>query len=853
MTQEVRQISQRMSLRKPQIEALETFAKAIDFLPMRLEKDLDQILNSLRAQFPQVSGFEREFPNLCFALATGVGKTRLLGAMITYLSRVHGIRDFLILAPNNTILEKLVREFSNPNDSKYVFRGIAEFATQTPKIITSKNYDEGYGVRNKWSKMWDFFKGDEVHINIFSIAMIHANDRRMKDPREMIEGGLSYFEYLVKLEKLVVFMDEAHRYRAKSASEAINDLNAILGVELTATPQIEASGRFKNIIYEYPLSSALKDGFVKEPWVAGRENYQPEQYSDEALERLKLEDGVRIHESTKIHLQNYAYLKGKSIIKPFILVITENMAHANRIETFIKGDDFFEGKYAQKVRVVHSSVKADDEERMVKDLLEIESHHNPIEIVIHVNMLKEGWDVQNLYTIIPLRAANSKTLIEQSLGRGLRLPFGERTGVLEVDRLTIVSHDRFDEIVKEANRPDSLIKAGILIGRDLPLNGFRNIEVKPVVLEEMKFLNDSDRLIVEKAFEVHAESGDKAKTLSAIEEQFGRAAKETAKIAMDRHEAFTIRIPRIHIEPVEVKPGRYLRFKLNLNTISPQPISEAIIEQNLQDGTRRKIDAGVAGLIEGPLENYIASALLDYPDIAEANENIEILLDIAGQLLNHLRSYLPSEEAVQNVLRNHQTALFEYIHTQMQAHFDPPEHKLSSKLGKDFSFLKPFNHIISNDLELMHFNSDIQNRSRISEYLFNGFKKSLYSAVRFDSDSERSFVQILEQDHDVLKWVRPPRDSLRLFYHRDRRYEPDFIVETSDSLFLCEIKSRAELDDPIVLQKSEVAIYWCELATNHAKEHNVKPWKYLLIPHNEVRLTTSFQGLVERFTLQGVK
>src|SRR2546425_13224498 len=73
-------------------------------------------------------------------------------------------------------------------------------------------------------------------------------------------------------------------------------------------------------------------------------------------------------------------------------------------------------------------------------------------------MLNEGWDVTNLYTIIPLRAANARILIEQSIGGGLRLPYGKRTGVSVVDRLSIVAHDRFQEIIDEANRPDSAIR-----------------------------------------------------------------------------------------------------------------------------------------------------------------------------------------------------------------------------------------------------------------------------------------------------------------------------------------------------------------------------------------------------------
>lgn len=65
-------------------------------------------------------------------------------------------------------------------------------------------------------------------------------------------------------------------------------------------------------------------------------------------------------------------------------------------------------------------------------------------------MLKEGWDVTNLYTIVPLRTAASLTLREQTIGRGLRLPYGKRTGNDKVDKLTIVSHDKFQQIIEEA-------------------------------------------------------------------------------------------------------------------------------------------------------------------------------------------------------------------------------------------------------------------------------------------------------------------------------------------------------------------------------------------------------------------
>ena len=180
--------------------------------------------------------------------------------------------------------------------------------------------------------------------------------------------------------------------------------------------------------------------------------------SSEEIERLKLEDGVRLHESVKVDLETYARETGNPIVKPFVLVIARDTTHAGQLMQLIQSDAFFEGRYKQKVIQVDSSKTGAEEDEMVERLLKVEHTEEPTEIVIHVNMLKEGWDVTNLYTIVPLRAANARTLIEQSIGRGLRLPYGKRTGVTPVDRLNIIAHDKFQEIVDEANKPDSAIR-----------------------------------------------------------------------------------------------------------------------------------------------------------------------------------------------------------------------------------------------------------------------------------------------------------------------------------------------------------------------------------------------------------
>lgn len=855
MNRIAQQIARGMDLRKPQIEALSVLAKAVESLPMESEANALEVLKQLQREFPQVADFERDFPNLCFTLATGVGKTRLMGAMIAYLASEKQVRDFFIVAPNHTILEKLVREFSDPNDPKYVFRGVGQF-NAPPKIITSENFDEGYGVRSDWASEPELFGAEDVHIYLFNISMFNSRERRIKTPRETIVGGMSYFEYLSKLKKLVVFMDEAHRYRAENSSQAIGDLKPILGIELTATPQVEMGNRtvlFKNVIYGYSLAQALDDGYVKEPWVAGRENFKSVELDEEMLERLKLEDGIRIHEATKIHLKNYCHNSERRPIKPFILVIASSIKHANELEALMKSEAFFEGRYRDKIRVVHSGSKPEEEERAVRDLLEIESITNPIEVVIHVNKLREGWDVVNLYTIVPLRAANSKTLIEQSLGRGLRLPFGQRTGKTEVDRLTIVSHDRFDEIVSEAKRSNSLIRQSYQFGTsDLPENGFETVAAEPKFMEEMNGYGKASQLVAQKTVELMEKTGEKSSERLAgmVAPALGEPEETIKPLVEDilkRYEALSIRIPRITVMPEVIRPGKYRPFRLDVQQISLQHSSSGIIMKNLSTGEMETIMAARTAFMKESSEDFLAGLLLNDDSVSETEENAEAAIDLARQMVDHLHSYLGSEENVQAVIAANGAMLAEYILAQMKEHYEPPVEKFSSTVGRDFTFLKSVYHTQTKGSDILRFDEPPDQLSLISKALFKGFSKSTYPIVQFDSNSERLFACVLEQDSSVLKWVKTPAKSLTLYYQRNLRYEPDFIVETASGFFLCEVKSSAELQDPIVLQKKEAAVHWCEEATIHAQRHETKPWVYCLIPHSEVSLTTTFASLATRF------
>jgi len=455
MNPKVNAIAGRLSLRPPQRRSLEILDRITEIVPPRKGADVAAALEVIRSEFPGVTDFEREFPSLCFALATGVGKTRLMGAFVSYLHLAHGMNNFFVMAPNLTIYNKLIADFTS-NTSKYVFQGIAEFATDPPEIITGEDYEAKAGTL--------FDQLLRCKVNIFNISKINSEVRGGKSPRikrlsEFI--GQSYFEYLAGLTDLVLIMDESHRYRASAGVRAINELKPVLGLELTATPFVETSRGplpFRNVVLDYPLGRAMADGFVKEPAVVTRKNFNPAGMTADAIEEMKLQDGVRLHEHVKVELETYAREAGTFIVKPFVLVIARDTTHARQLVDLIQSDSFFDGRYKEKVIQVDSSKTGAEEDEMVERLLKVEHADEPTEIVIHVNMLKEGWDVTNLYTIVPLRAANARTLIEQSIGRGLRLPYGRRTGVTTVDRLNIVAHDKFQEIVDEAKKPDSPIR-----------------------------------------------------------------------------------------------------------------------------------------------------------------------------------------------------------------------------------------------------------------------------------------------------------------------------------------------------------------------------------------------------------
>jgi type III restriction enzyme len=890
MNRHVNAISGRLSLRKPQRDSLEILHRITELAPPSKSIDREAALAAIRAEFPTVTDFEREFASLCFALATGVGKTRLMGAFIAYLHLEHGINNFFVMAPNLTIYNKLIADFT-PNTPKYVFKGISEFATEAPEIITGDDYEAKAGTL--------FDQLMRCKINIFNISKINSEVRGGKAPRikrlsEYI--GESYFEYLAGLPDLVLIMDESHRYRASAGVKAINELKPVLGLELTATPFVESPKGaipFKNVILDYPLGKAMEDGFVKEPAVVTRKNFDPKGMSAAAIEEMKLMDGVRMHEQTKVLLETYAREADVKIVKPFVLVIARDTTHAKQLLDMIQSDEFFDGRYKDKVIQVDSSKTGAEEEKMIADLLTVEHNEDPTEIVIHVNMLKEGWDVTNLYTIVPLRAANARILIEQSIGRGLRLPYGKRVGVPAVDRLSIIAHDKFQEIVDDARKPDSTIKKLQLIEldgeditqRSLTIVSQSNIASKLGIKPNQTTANThlaggdispifetpAEQRVAKLAYEVIKRLEAKPKevpTMQALEspEIQSSIVQEVASIYQPQQgelDGITeqpniaeivskttslvvkemIPIPRILVVPQGEVRSWFEPFELDLKSLRYPAPSKDLWAHNLHTDQGEAVTVSGDGYREPRMENHVVGGLIDFNDISY-DANADLLYDLAAQTVKHFQSYLPDEEVWQ-VLHHHQKDIAHLIYGQMQQHYREEASGYEDKISKGFTELKPSAFTVNYRQNSLDYRNSPADKSNMAKYLFGGFSKCFYAVQKFHSESERMLSVILERES--LKWFKPAKGQFQIFYKSGldhAEYQPDFVVETENAIYMLEPKSKKDLEEPLVIAKKEAAEKWCARATDHNSKHGGKPWEYALISHDKIAQNMTIEGLV---------
>lgn len=890
-------IKLRLSLREPLQEALDIVAQlsgdlSLNKVPDKEEEALVFIKNELekvKNSFTTCTSFQRDFPSVAFSIATGVGKTRLMGACIAYLYLQKGIKNFFILAPNLTIYDKLIEDFGNPAYHKYVFNGISEFVHNRPVIITGDNYNQ----------QGNLFKEGEIRINIFNISKFNSDNKGQKKDGVSLAPkikrlseylGQSYWEYLSGIQDLVILMDEAHRYHADASKNAINELKPILGLELTATPFDEKQKPFQNVVYEYSLAQALAEGkYVKNPAIATRKNFKRGDLSEKEIEIIKLEDAISVHQDTKTELELYSKNNGVKLVKPFILVVCKDINHAREVYDLINSSDFYEGDYKGKVLQIDSSTKK--EEEIEKQFLSLESSDNDIEIVIHVNMLKEGWDVTNLYTIVPLRAANAAILIEQTIGRGLRLPFdGKRTGVDSIDKLTVIAHDNFEAVLAAAKDPNSVLnkmnfieipeenlgtKTEVVTSKpvfELKLES-EQVEVNKIENKEnqqkaqntldakkaiINSLPDFNTLPEVRRVEDLNKEEVKRKVIRQIEKKLNegqqnifaldilKEAEETYEKIVASYKENIIEIPRMDLVLGEVT-ATFNHFDLDTTNFNYQALEQEIIRMGLLDKSVETIKAKSSGSYGNPVKMIIAE-LIDYPEI-DYDDNADLLYHLATQAFNAIKENIDKEENILQAIFQFKSAIADKIYLQMKANFSLSTPEYVAPRVYPFTKIEQWNFSALVNAGYKDYRDIVTPTIMVPKYVFRGFEKACHFEYKFDSKTEQDLAFVLENDNKVIKWLRPANNQFRIYWdNNSKRYEPDFIIETEDTIYMVEPKSSANINDADVLAKKEAAIKYCKYATEFTSQNSGKQWKYLLVPHTEISRTINFDLLIARFS-----
>lgn len=863
-------ISGSLSLRKPQEQSLLILEEVLNNIIFTKSSNYEENLSIIRRLYPTVSDFERDFMSLTFAIATGVGKTRLMGAFIAYLYTNYNIKNYFIVAPNITIFDKLKKDLGQPENPKYVFKGLGCFSTP-PQVIT----DDDYKTRNI-----NLF-GSDVSLYIFNIDKFNSESSGMRKLNEVL--GESFYSRLSALDDLVLIMDESHHYRAERGSISLNELNPLLGLELTATPIVQNGSKeikFKNVVYEYPLSKAIQDGYTRTPYALTRSNVQFYNFGEEEIDKMMLNDAIKNHENIKKKLEAYAFNNNERLVKPFVLVVCKDTDHANWVENYIKSEEFVKGSYINKTVIVHSKQKGSESEANLRFLLEVENSDNPIEIVIHVNKLKEGWDVNNLYTIVPLRTAASKVLREQMVGRGLRLPYGKRVGDDMIDSVVLTAHDKFDDILLEAQRGDSIFKAGNVIkaeeiedsktietqvainfdehevletayrttclektsGNDKAILNVLDTIKKELQEPSVSFKTEKDKQqfnnkIIEKLYD----DKDFGEVYKVNEDPFSHWISVQSEVIYNQIKERYIPIPRVIIKDNGVDEYKFLDFDLDISHFNHVPISNDMILQRLDTLSKQII-------IEGDHIDFdsvnphkeILSSLRAKPEV-DYEECSQLLFKLINSAVNHYKSKY-GENGMKNIVMMNRKSISDLIYKQMMDHF----YYDNGSLIEEVISVSPTNR------QQKHNYDTVKNlfegfKGNIKAILFNGIKKGVFDSVKFDSEPELKLARILERDDFVKNWLRPAKYEFNITYNRGKQYEPDFVVETVDHIYLVEVKGEHMLNDLDVLVKKDRAIRFCEVVSNWNTLNNYKPWGYLFIPASEIYENITFAQLTNRF------
>lgn len=788
-------------------------------------------------------------------LATGVGKTYLMAAFIEYL-RHQGAYNVLIVTPGKTVQRKTIQNFRAGSD-RYI-RG----AEGVSIVVTPQDY-------SGWNTDAVPFDQFSNYIFLFNIQQLIAPrdvdgataDGKVASQQRKIrrfdENSGVLFDYLKGLDDLVIIADESHLYgnSAKAFNAALKELSPAVTVGLTASPS-----KSDNIIYSYPLYRAIEDKFVKRPVIA----YRKEGYEDtRESEEQQLHDALKVREVKQRYYDLYAQQQNCKPLKAVAFIVCSDVEHASQVATLLRSPAYLDNQDA----VLQVDNKHEDEQTQ-RLLEELDKPHSPVLAVVSVNKLKEGWDVKNIAVVVALRAMASEVLTQQTMGRGLRLPFGKYTGYAHIDQLDIISHQSFQNLLNSE---------GILqqFGLEEAAPGGNveefNRKIQNNIEASIDYDNNEDVIISEK--KSHDSSAHYWGVPDNNELDLFNASENTVEVrnidslihAVDNSKisqtAISVETIRNNFPDVSYYfPAMRIEIqtlKVFLRDLHNEEIKNAarritdsgeyLVREEIRialDKNKSKLKAQSAESVEvdstfidaNSVTKLLINSVLNNPRIGVTPENKAN----ANRIVTVLMQYAPNEHWTEKSLDSASREL----ETLIKKFVDDTKRQL----GEECTII-PIALPCQEERKVPIGKEKYDRIESASEFkrgeFYGPWVKSIYEYESFDSYSgEYALANLLDISPDIRWWQRlHPSDNAYIFYTAKDKYFPDFVVCDTDGIhWIVEGKGKRDEGSDSVEQKRGAAQSNINNILGHPNFEGYE-WGYILAYEDDIKNSDSWKDL----------
>ena len=804
----LREVSGRMDLRQPNEDALVTMA-------YHLQRHVD-------------AGHETDFRGVV-DVATGVGKTYVIAAAIDYFAEL-GFTNFAVIVHRGAILRKTAAQFT-PGHQKSLTGGMAH----VPRVVTIDGFAQAASLLDDET---------EVKLHLFTVqSLVRPNTREGRRTHNFDEllGG-PFYDHLAGLDDLIVFADEHHALLGPAFASTVSQLRPVAMFGLTATP--DAADKTP-VIFRYPLAAALADRLVKHPMIVGRTD-------DLSDERTQLVDGARLLQAREQRIAAYCEATGDQPVNPIMLVICRDIRHAEETRAFLTSGQYESGAYRDAVLTVHSGRP----EEALEALAGVESLSSPVRIIVAVDMLKEGWDVKNVYVIASLRPSVSDVLTEQTLGRGLRLPFGRQVGDELLDTVEVLAHERYERLLA---RKDTLVEDFIdmrTIVEHIPAKDgskptlrISQAPVQPAIFTpSLPPPSSSAGASAGGAGAGLPQQGDSsllsgfpivdsARYVSAAEYE-GKAGR----VLKPSPNASQLVLPAIRTRPLakadvllKVPQGPFVDLGQQLAALPEAQLRRERIDAEVvqsRDGRRR-----IHILRRRAEEEIVSPALVRDAETAR-RELVALIMDTARDVPSTRSALGMLELFVEGFVKGAGARADDLI----SQHRVTVASSMMRILTREIRQLRATEVGTVTDVRFEPFEPVRMSRGRVEpdrhgkfdrSVAYSGWAKSHFPEATFASGPERTFANLLDGDPLIVEWLRLADKELEIPWGPQRRnYNPDFLAYATDgTTWVLEVKSDKDAYHDDVVEKRAAAIQWCRAVTTNSRAD----WRYLLVTETMLR------------------